>query len=183
MAIARLRLPRRRTVLKAVHWASFFLILYFFLVEPEENRADPSGALSTHAGVGLLLALVTLVWFAQFLRQGLASRPGPKLPGVARKVYVPMHKTLQYGVVAMVASGALAGLLAPFAIKAFGAIQINLGIGSKTLHELAQEVHEIIFDALIIVIVLHALFHVWRHYRLKDNALKIMVPKALHKYL
>ena len=61
-----LRLPRRRTVLKVLHWVSFFLILYFFLVEPEENKADPGGALSTHAGVGLLLALVTLIWFVQY---------------------------------------------------------------------------------------------------------------------
>ena len=178
-----LHLPRRRTVLKVLHWVSFFLILYFFLVEPEENKADPGGALSTHAGVGLMLALVTLVWFVQFLRQGLASRPGPKLPGPARRIFVPLHKALQYGVVVMVASGALAGFLAPFAIRAFGAVQINLGIGSKTLHELAQDLHEILFDALIIVIVAHTLFHLWRHYWLRDNALRIITPKALHKYL
>ena len=47
----------------------------------------------------------------------------------------------------------------------------------------AEEIHEITFDLLIIGIVVHALFHVWRHFRLKDNALKIMVPKSLHKWL
>jgi cytochrome b561 len=26
-------------------------------------------------------------------------------------------------------------------------------------------------------------FHLWRHFLLKDNALRIMVPKVLHKYL
>ena len=30
---------------------------------------------------------------------------------------------------------------------------------------------------------LHALFHIWRHLRLGDNALRIMAPKRLHRYL
>jgi cytochrome b561 len=35
----------------------------------------------------------------------------------------------------------------------------------------------------MILIVAHLLFHVWRHFWLKDNALRIMVPKPLHKWL
>ena len=173
----------RRTVLKWLHWLSFGLILYFFLVEPDESRTDPGGALSTHAGVGLTLAIVTAIWFALYLRKGLSSRPGPKLPGWAKRLHPLMHKVLQLGVPIMVGTGALAGLLAPFAIRAFGVVPINPSIGGKGIHELATEIHEIVFDALIIVIVAHAIFHLWRHYLLKDNALRIMVPKALHKYL
>lgn len=174
---------KRRTVLKWLHWLSFFLILYFFLVEPDENRADPGGALSTHAGVGLILALLMAYWLADFTRKGLAGRPGPKLPGWAKRFHPLSHKALQYGAPAMVASGALAGLAAPFAIKAFGIVPINVSFGSKTLHGWLEEVHEILFDGLLILIVVHALFHIWRHFWLKDNALRIMVPKALHKYL
>ena len=84
---------------------------------------------------------------------------------------------------ARVFSGAFAGLMAPFAILAFDAVPINFGIGSRTLHGLAEELHEIVFNAVILLIVTHTLFHVWRHYWLKDNALRIMVPKVLHKYL
>ncbi|MGR3614881.1 MAG: cytochrome b/b6 domain-containing protein [Paracoccaceae bacterium] len=93
------------------------------------------------------------------------------------------HKFLQYGAPIVVLTGALAGLLAPFVIKAFGILQINPGIGSKALHEFAEEVHEIAFDALVILILVHAGFHLWRHFWLKDNALRIMVPEPLHKYL
>lgn len=174
---------RRRTLLKWVHWSSLFLILYFYLVEPEENRVDPGTALSTHAGVGMLLAVITAIWLAMYLSKGLAGRAGPKLPAWAKKLHPIQHKLLQVGVPIMVASGALAGLLAPFAIEAFGVLPINPAFGSKTLHGLATEIHEIVFNALIIVIVAHALFHLWRHFLLKDNALRIMVPKALHKYL
>ena len=174
---------KRRTILKWLHWLSFFLILYFFLVEPDENKSDPGGALSTHAGAGLILSLVTAIWLAMFVRKGLVGRPGPKLPGWAKRVHILKHRILQYGVPIMVGTGAFTGLAAPFAIKAFGALQINPGVGAKWLHGFAEEVHELVFNVLLFVIVAHVIFHLWRHFLLKDNALRIMVPKALHKYL
>lgn len=174
---------KRRTAIKWLHWLAVALVLYFFLVEPDENKADPGGALSTHAGVGLALAIVASVWLAMFVFKGLAGRAGPKLPGWAKRVHGLSHRVLQIGLAVMVGTGALAGLMAPFAIKAFGAVPINPAFGNKTLHELAQDLHEVVFNGLLFVIVAHGLFHLWRHYLLKDNALKIMVPKILHKYL
>lgn len=173
----------RRSALKWLHWMSLGLILYFFLMEPEENRVDPGLALASHAGVGLMLALVVLVWTVMAATKGLAGRAGPKLPDWAKRFHRLNHRVLQIGLPVMVATGALAGLLAPFAIKAFGLLQINPAAGSRSLHDLAQELHEIAFNALLAVIVAHALFHLWRHVLLKDNALRIMVPRVLHKYL
>lgn len=173
----------RRTALKWLHWLSLGLILYFFLVEPEESQTNPGLALATHAGVGLVLAVVVLVWTLVYLTKGLAGRAGPKLPGWAKRFHLLNHKVLQIGLPVMVATGALAGLFAPFAIRAFEVVPINPAIGSRSLHGLAEELHEIAFDALLVAIVLHAVFHLWRHFLLKDNALRIMVPKVLHKYL
>lgn len=170
---------KHRTVLKWVHWLSAGLILYFLLVEPEENRADPGAALSAHAGVGMLLALTV----ALYLRKGLAGRPGPKLPGWGKGFHRLSHLALQWGVPVVVLTGALSGLAAPFVIRAFGLLPINPGFGAKGVHGFFEEIHEFAFDALLVGIVLHALFHVWRHVRLKDNALRIMTPKALYKYL
>ncbi|KXF90874.1 cytochrome b [Phaeobacter inhibens] len=173
----------RRSALKWLHWLSLALIVYFYLVEPEENSATPRLALATHAGVGLILALVVLIWTAIYLRKGLAGRAGPKLPGWAKRFHGLNHRVLQIGLPIMVATGALAGMLAPFAIRAFGVVPINPAVGSRTLHELAEDLHEIAFDTLLVAIVLHGIFHLWRHFMLKDNALRIMVPKLLHKYL
>ena len=173
----------RRTFIKWLHWLSFGLIAWFFLVEPDENSADPGGALSFHAGMGMVLGAITLIWFVLFVAKGLAGRPGPKLPGGARRVHPLSHKILHWSVVAMLATGGLAALTAPFAISAFGALPIGPGIGGKTLHGLAQDVHEIVFNALLAVIVLHAASHIARHVLLKDNALRIMVPKVLHRWL
>lgn len=172
-----------RALLKWMHWASFALILYFFIVEPEENRADPGGTLSMHAGFGLLLGLVTAFWLWTFLRKGLIGRPGPKLPGWGKSFHRLSHHTLQIGLPFMVATGAFAGLAAPFLIKAFGVVPINFAGGTKTLHDLAEDIHEWAFDLLIIAIVLHALFHLWRHFGLKDNALRVILPNALHRFL
>lgn len=173
----------RRNLLKWLHWLSFGLILYFFLVEPEESRNAPGLALATHAGVGLVLAIVVALWTGRFMRNGLTGRAGPKLPAWAKKFHGLNHRFIQYGLPVMVATGALAGLLAPFSIRAFGIFPINTPAGSKSLHALAEEIHEIAFDALILLIVLHVAFHLWRHFLLKDNALRIMMPKFLHKYL
>ncbi|WP_164658092.1 cytochrome b [Tropicibacter sp. Alg240-R139] len=173
----------RRSVLKWMHWLSAGLIGYFFLVEPDELPADPGAGLSTHAGMGLLLAIVVGIWTLIYLRKGLAGRPGPKLPRPLKPLHPLSHKALQLGMPIVVATGAMAGLVAPFAIHAFGWLQINPGIGSKTIHDLAQEIHEIAFDALVLVVIAHIVFHLWRHLWLKDNALRIMVPRILHKYL
>jgi len=173
----------KRTLIKWLHWLSFALLIYFFAVEPEEDMADASAALSTHAGAGLLLAIVTGIWLFIWLRKGLAGRAGPKLPDWGKTFHSLNHKLLQIGVPIVVASGAFAGLAAPFLIKGFGIIPINFAGGNKSLHDFATEIHEIVFDALIILIVLHAVFHIWRHVRLKDNALRIMFPKILHRWL
>jgi superoxide oxidase len=173
----------RRTLVKWLHWLSFGLILYFFVVEPDDVPSDPAAGLSLHAGMGLLLAAVALVWISLYLAKGLSGRPGPKLPGWAKTFHPVGHKTLQIGVPVIVASGALAGLAAPFVIRAFESLPINPGFGSKGIHEFVQEVHELLFDGLILLIAVHIAFHLWRHFWLKDNALRIMIPRILHKYL
>jgi len=39
------------------------------------------------------------------------------------------------------------------------------------------------FYALALLVVAHAGFHIWRHLHLRDNALRIMAPKVLHRFL
>jgi cytochrome b561 len=173
----------RRTLIKWLHWLSAFLILYFFLVEPEDVERMGAVALATHSGVGMVLAVVALIWISDYLRRGLAGRAGPKLPGWGKRFHGIVHRVLYYGLPATVLTGGLAGLAAPYVIKAFGVIPITFGAGTKNLHELAEELHELAFDALLIVIIAHTAFHVWRHVWLKDNALRIMAPERLHRYL
>jgi len=133
--------------------------------------------------MGVILALITGTWFAMFLSKGLATRAGPKLPGWAKWLHPRLHRALYCGVPFMVTTGALAGFAAPYVIYAFGVVPVCPGLGGKGLHELMQDFHELAFDLLIATILLHAAYNLWRHYWLKDYALRIMVQKWLHKYL
>lgn len=177
----------RRKAIKVLHWCAFFLLLYFFFVEPDEvergRDAAKTAALSTHAGVGFLLALITAIWTVMFWRKGAAGRPGPKLPSWAKRAHPILNTGLYYLLPVMVLTGALSGLLAPFAVMGFGVIPLNFGVGVETLHDVMTEIHEIVFDALTLLAIAHLSFHIGRHVLLKDNALKIMAPRALHRYL
>jgi cytochrome b561 len=174
---------RNRTVLKWLHWASFFLIAYFFFVEPEDVENLGALALATHAGVGVLLAFVTVLWTLAVVRKGLAGRPGPKLPTLAKTFHPLGHKALHVGLIAVTATGALAGFAAPYVVKAFGVLPISGGWGTDTLHDFLSEVHDVSFKIMLIAILIHVIFHLWRHFGLKDNALRIILPKRLHRYL
>lgn len=173
----------RRTTLKWLHWLSFGLILWFWFVEPQNVERLGGAALATHAGMGVVLALLVTAWSVMYARKGLASRPGPKLPGWARTAHPVMHRALMWGMPAVVLSGALAGFAAPYAIRLFGVIPFFPGWGSRAIHGTLEEIHETAFDILLIALALHVAFHLWRHYKIKDNALRIMAPKALHRYL
>lgn len=178
----------RRQLVKWLHWSAFFLILYFFVVEPDADdaigAAAKSAGLSTHAGMGMVLAVVTVIWSGLFWRYGQLGRPGPKLPAWGKKAHGWLNRGLYWTLPVMVASGGLAGLLSEYPVAGFGVVPLNpSGWGNETLHELAEDLHELVFDAIILLIIAHSVFHVWRHVRLRDNALRIMAPKALHRYL
>ena len=51
------------------------------------------------------------------------------------------------------------------------------------LNRLIGRIHSYEFYALSGLIAVHAAFHVWRHFWLRDNALRIMAPKWAWKYL
>ena len=73
----------KRILVKWLHWIAFGLMLYFFFVEPEvSGSGDARGQmLSTHAGMGMILGVVTLIWSVIYFWGGPLGRPGPKLPG------------------------------------------------------------------------------------------------------
>lgn len=179
---------KKRTLVKWLHWLAFALMLYFFFVEPEVPRraemAAKSDSLSTHAGMGMLLGIVTLIWTWIYFRNGPLGRPGPKLPGWGKRAHRVVNTGLYWLVPVTVITGGMAGLASDYPVNGFGIIPLNpSGWGTADLHDLMEEIHEIAFDVTLILIVAHIIFHVWRHLGLKDNALRIMAPKMLHKYL
>ncbi|WP_254796871.1 hypothetical protein [Sulfitobacter albidus] len=56
-------------------------------------------------------------------------------------------------------------------------------MGWKAANELIGTLHIYQFYLLGAVIAFHAGFHIWRHIALRDNALRIMAPRFLHRFL
>ncbi len=175
--------PTRRTVLKAMHLAIIPLFFWFVLVQPRDVTSWGTFWVDLHSVFGLVFVSTVLFWFAMFMRKGLASRPGPKLQGLARRIHRPLHLTLVWGLFAVAVTGFLLGLTSTVQLWAGNIVPIAYPMGWPNLNDLVGVVHSIEFYGLAALAVFHAGFHIWRHIKLRDNALRIMAPKVFHRYL
>lgn len=181
--LANISWPHRRTALKWLHWSMLPLLIWFFVVQPEDVRPIGPWAFRFHSVLGLIFVSLALLWTADYLRRGLASRPGPKLPPWARLIHKVMHRVIIWGVFAVALTGFLLGLTSSVLLWAGGIVPIAPPMGWPKLNAMVGYVHEVEFYTLFAIILAHAGFHIWRHVVLHDNALRIMAPKAVHRWL
>jgi len=175
--------PHRRTVLKVLHLLVIPLLIWFFLVEPRDVARVGQWAVKLHSALGLTFVSLALFWTVDYLRRGLASRPGPKLPRWARAVHPALHKTLIWGLFGVAVSGFLLGLTSAILLWAGGIVPIAPPLDMPAANDLVGQIHAIEFYVLFAIVIGHAGFHVWRHLWLRDNALRIMAPRAFHRFL
>lgn len=173
----------RRAVLKWAHWSMAPLFLWFFFVQPADVARIGPGAVKLHSVLGLVFVTIALLWSADYFRRGLASRPGPKLPPWGRVAHRVLHRALIWGIFGVALTGFLLGLTSSRLLWAGGIVPIAPPLGLPEANALAGRIHEIEFYLLAGIAAAHALFHIWRHLRLRDNALRIMAPRALHRFL
>lgn len=107
----------------------------------------------TFVGAGAL-------WLAMTATRGMLGKPGPKLQGSLRTAYPWMHRGMYAALAASVAANAAA---LP------GWASLDLAWNSLLV--------------LLIAGAFHGLFHFWRHNVLYDNALRMMLPRFMHKIL
>lgn len=179
--IKRITSIKRRTVLKIIHWAMVPMVIWFVLMTPAD--VVPLGLFPFHSNLALIFVIISLYWTGTLLVQGLASRPGPKLKPWARRTHQWMHKTLIWGLFLVAFTGFLLGLTSGRLLKAGGFLPIAPPLGLPELNAWIGEFHIYEFYILAALVIGHAGFHIWRHYKLRDNALRIMVPKFFHKWL
>ncbi len=176
-------LPRRRTVLKAVHWSMVPLLVWFILVTPDDVLPFGPRAFQAHSMLALVFVTLCLAWTADYLRRGLASRPGPKLPPMARNIHLLLHKALIWGLFGIALGGFLLGLTSATLLKAGGILPIAPPMGLSRANEIIGTLHIYEFYLMAVLVCVHAGFHIWRHIKLRDNALRIMAPRLLHRFL
>lgn len=104
--------------------------------------------------------IVGAIWVGIAAAKGILAKPGPKLTGILRRGFAAMHWGL------------------------YGLIGISVVINALALLNLMAK--SAAFTSLLLVLAaatFHALFHLWRHAALYDNALRMIFPKSWHKYL
>ena len=89
----------------------------------------------------------------------------------------------QFGNIIIALTGFLLGLSSSVLLKAAGFLPIAPPMGWRRMNEIMGEIHIYEFYVLGVLVAVHAAFHIWRHLRLRDNALRIMFPRALHRWL
>ena len=159
------------------------LFAWFVLVQPADVARIGRWAVSLHSVLGLAFVSLALLWTGSLVLQGLASRPGPKLRGWARAIHRPMHLTLIWGMFGVAFGGFLLGLTAQRTLFAGTVLPIAPPLGLPEANRLVGLLHSVEFYALALVVAVHAAFHVWRHLALRDNALRIMAPSPLRRFL
>ena len=159
------------------------LFVWFIVVQPRDVQRIGPAAVQFHSVMGLLFVSLALFWTFDYLRKGLASRPGPKLPAKARTVHQILHKVLIWGVFCVALTGFGLGLTSAVLLWAGGIVPIAPPLNMPRANDLVGVVHEVQFYTLAVIAGFHVLFHLWRHYGLRDNALRIMAPKIIHRFL
>lgn len=175
--------PTRRQLLKVTHWSIVPLFAWFTLVQPSDVRSVGPFAVWLHSFFGLIFVTLALLWTADYWRRGLATKRAPKLPSWAWTLHRVMHHTLVWGLFLVAVTGFLLGLTSSRLLFAGGFVPIAPPLGLPRANDWVGLVHSVEFYLLAVIAGAHALFHIWRHVRLKDNALRIMFPKFLHRFL
>lgn len=175
--------PARRSVLKLVHWSMVPLLIWFLLVTPDDVLPFGPTAFQAHSMLALVFVTLCLLWTADYLRRGLASRPGPKLGPRARWLHQALHKAIIWGLFGVAITGFLLGLTSATLLRAGGFLPIAPPLGLTRANQIIGQIHIYEFYLLALLALFHAGFHIWRHIRLRDNALRIMAPRRLHRFL
>ena len=181
--MTRFRTPHRRTIVKWLHWLTLPFFIWFLLITPKEAMALGRGGFQLHSVFGLIFVSLALGWTAFYMRKGLIGRPGPKLPPRLRSLHRLLHKTLIWGLFGVAVTGFLLGLTSTVQLWAGGIVPIAFPLGLPRLNHIVGQFHILEFYLLAGLAAVHALFHIWRHIRLRDNALRIMAPRLLYRFL
>lgn len=170
------------SVAKFLHWSIVLLLVpQYFLAEAAEEVADGSleqaSILGWHKSIGLLVLLLAVARVAW----KIVNRPHPAALGdVAwqRKAAAAGHGLLYLLILLQPLSGWLMASAAGAPVAMFGLPFPALLAANHDLHEALEEVHEVLFNVLLVVALVHAAAALYHHFVLRDGVLRRMLPYA-----
>lgn len=167
-------------VAKFLHWGIVVLIIAQYVLaeaaEELEDGPDRFATIANHKSLGMLILLLMLA------RIGwkLANRGLPQPVPMARPQQIAAaagHGILYLLLLILPLSGWMMSSSGGYPTTLFGLFEFPRLLGENhDLHEALEDVHETLFNAVVIVAVLHALAAVFHHAWLKDDTLRRMLP-------
>lgn len=170
------------SVAKFLHWSIVLLLIpQYFLAEAAEEAADgtleQASLYGWHKSLGLLVLLLAVARIAW----KIANRPYPATLGSVawqRKAASAGHGILYLLILLQPLSGWLMSSAAGAPVAMFGLPFPALLGENHDLHEALEEVHELLFNVLLVVALVHAAAALYHHFVLKDGVLRRMLPFA-----
>jgi cytochrome b561 len=164
---------------KFLHWAIVLLIVpQYFLAEAADelpNGIEKLQLFTWHKSLGmlvLLLALVRIGW--KFANRGL---PRPVGEPWQRKAAAAGHGLLYLLILAQPVSGWAMSSAGNYPVTLFGWFQFPALIGENNdLQEALEEVHELLFTLMLVVVAVHIAAALYHHFILRDSVLRRMLP-------
>ena len=165
---------------KFLHWTIVVLIIaQYVIIESAEDLPDGPGkfeVITRHKSLGMLvlgLALVRIAW--KLVNKG---QPAPvPMPRPQRIAAAAGHGLLYVLILAQPISGWMMSSAANYPVTFFGWFQFPALVGAnKELHELFEEVHEFLFQTLLVIAVVHVLAALYHHFIRRDDTLRRMLP-------
>jgi cytochrome b561 len=169
-------------VAKFLHWSIVILIIaQYVMAEAAEELPNGLAKLemvTRHKSFGMLvlvLALARIGW--KLANRGLP--PPVPMPAPQRIAAAASHGLLYLLLLAQPISGWMMSSAANYPVTFFGLFQWPALVGANhDLHEALEEVHEFLFQALVVIAVVHALAALYHHLWMKDDTLRRMLPFA-----
>ena len=169
-------------VSQLLHWIVFALILtmaYLGLTMGDlPNGPDKIQTYALHKSIGItILALVALRLLWRFYAG--TPRPVAGTPRWQERIASSTHWAIYALLLAMPLSGWVLNSAAGFPLQWFHLVNLpHIVDKNHDLHELAEEVHEIMFWMLAFLVVAHAGAAFYHHIFQRDATLARMLPKG-----
>ena len=173
------------TVSKVLHWLVVLLILLMAWIGLRmgdmPNGPDKIASYALHKSVGITILMLVLLrigwrWYAG------APDGVPGTPRWQERIASLTHLALYALLLAMPLSGWILNSASGFPLQWFGLVNLPAIAGKDhDLHELAEDIHEWLFWAMVTLVVVHAAAAFYHHLFVRDPAPTRMLPARLKR--
>lgn len=170
------------SVSKALHWLVVVLILAMawlgLTMGDLPNGPDKIATYALHKSIGISILAIVLLRLCWRLYAG-APLAVPGTPRWQQRIASFAHWALYALLLAMPLSGWVLNSSSGFPLQWFGLVNLPAITGKDhELHELAEEIHELLFWIMVALVVAHAAAAFYHHLFQRDATLARMLPKG-----